>query len=148
MLLDAHENYYLMPPLLDHKTLHLAQVNLTMQGAVMRFAEIDDRQKAHDACGRTLLLRATDLSDVELEMVAASATDFPEQGYQVFSDTGLALGTLSDYIETGANLVWIVSTPEGEELLLPVIADLQIHRDDEQQRITVHVLEGLLELNC
>ena len=156
LLFDAHETYYLAPPLLDHKTLQVTQASLGPQGALLRFAEIDSRQKAHEACGRALLLRSDELSDAEIEALQFSAEDFPEQGYEVVADTGEALGTLCDRIETGANLVWVVCGPEGEdanegasgkELLLPVIEDLQIRRDDKRKRIIVHLLEGLREVN-
>ncbi|MCL2654567.1 MAG: hypothetical protein FWD65_02570 [Coriobacteriia bacterium] len=150
LLLGVHETFYLAPPLLDYKELHLTQIEPGAPGAAaLRFAEITDRQQAHEACGRALLLRAAELTDAERAALQARtlAEDFPEQGYEVFADTGEALGTLSDRIETGANLVWVVSAPQGGEVLLPVIDDLQIQRDDQCRRITVRLLEGLLEAN-
>ena len=172
MLFDEHEIYYLAPPLLEYKTLHLLRVSptgmsssgstggasgLTLPTEVnsdattdvfrLRFAEIDDRQKAHEAVGRSVLLRTEELTEDELEATTDCADDFPEQGFEVYSDEGELLGVLSDRIETGANLVWVVVGTQGEELLLPVIEDLQISFDEEQRRITVHLLEGLRELN-
>ncbi|MCL2881303.1 MAG: hypothetical protein FWF45_00180 [Coriobacteriia bacterium] len=147
LLPGGHETYYLAPPLLDDKMLHLSHAAATPQALVLRFAEIDDRQKAHEVVGRALLLRTEELTEAELAAALACSDGFPEQGYEVFSDAGEALGILNDRIETGANLVWVVVSSEGGELLLPVIEDLQICCDEEQRRITVHLLEGLRELN-
>ena len=152
LLIDDRRVYYLAPPLLEHKTLHLCQADATAQGLKLRFTEISDRQKAHEALGRAVLLKSDDLSDAERVLLADEhGEQFPECGYEVFSDEGILLGTITDRLETGANLVWVVTGPESdkgaEEILLPVIADLQIQRDDERGRVTVHVLEGLLEVN-
>ena len=44
-------------------------------------------------------------------------------GLQVTSDEGEALGEISDVLQTGANDVYVIKTPEGEEILLPAIKD-------------------------
>jgi len=143
----GHQTFYLAPPLLEHKELSLLCCETTPQGLSLRFAEIDDRAAAHEVLGRALLLKTADLSDAALEAWADKEGGiFPEQGFEVYSDEGVLLGTLSDKIETGANLVWVVEGAPGE-LLLPVIDDLQIQRDDATRRVTVHLLDGLLEAN-
>ena len=54
------------------------------------------------------------------------------------------LGTLKDVLQTGANDVYIVSTPTGKELLLPVI-DQVVERIDLEKGIFVHLMEGMEE---
>ncbi len=147
LLLDTHQVYWLAPPLLEHKELHLVEAESTAHGMIVSFAEIADRGAAHEVLGRDLLLKSSELSEDELSAVSnEDGETFPELGFEVLSDEGVALGVLSERIETPANLVWVVEGPFGE-LLLPVIADLQIQRDDEARRLTVHLLDGLLELN-
>ena len=63
---------------------------------------------------------------------------------EVVTDEGKALGTLIDVMETGANDVYVVETSEGEEILLPAIRDCILDVNVEEKRMTVHVLEGLL----
>ena len=64
---------------------------------------------------------------------------------EVVTDEGKALGTLIDVMETGANDVYVVETSEGEEILLPAIRDCILDVNVEEKRMTVHVLEGLLD---
>ena len=65
---------------------------------------------------------------------------------QVVTDEGDTLGTLTDVMETGANDVYCVKTPEGKELLLPAIHDCILDVDLDKEEMLVHVLPGLLDL--
>ena len=62
------------------------------------------------------------------------------------TDLGETLGTLTDVMETGANDVYCVKTPEGKELLLPAIRDCILDVDLDKEEMLVHVLPGLLDL--
>ena len=63
------------------------------------------------------------------------------------SDTfpGQELGTVKDVLQTGANDVYVVRTPSGSELLLPVIPDCIRNVDIEAGVITVNLLKGLAD---
>jgi 16S rRNA processing protein RimM len=65
-------------------------------------------------------------------------------GIRVFTDDGLELGTLVDVLETGANDVYVINSPEYGEVLIPVIPDTILSTDIAQGILTVHLLEGLL----
>ena len=67
-------------------------------------------------------------------------------GMPVITDEGETLGTLRDVLQTGANDVYVVQTGEGRELLLPAIRECVLDVDLEQNRILVHLMEGLLDL--
>lgn len=58
---------------------------------------------------------------------------------------GQKLGEVKDVLQTGANDVYVVRTPSGSELLLPVIPDCIRKVDIEAGVITVNVLKGLAE---
>ena len=64
---------------------------------------------------------------------------------EVYTDEGGRLGTLTDVLRTGANDVYVVETEEGKEVLLPAIGSCILDVDVEKGRMTVHILEGLLE---
>lgn len=68
-------------------------------------------------------------------------------GLQVTSDEGEALGEISDVLQTGANDVYVIKTPEGEEILLPAIKDCVKAVDIEGKTMEVHLLPGLREIN-
>ncbi len=67
-------------------------------------------------------------------------------GLAVVTDEGEPLGELADVLQTGANDVYVVKTPEGKEILLPSIKQCILKVDLEAGQITVHVLDGLLDL--
>ena len=62
------------------------------------------------------------------------------------TDEGEELGTLKDVLQTGANDVYVVEMTDGKELLLPAIKQCILNVDLEQQTMTVHVLDGLMDL--
>ena len=64
-------------------------------------------------------------------------------GMGVVTDTGVDLGIVKNVITTGASDVYEVHGPKGE-VLLPAIDDVILEVDTEGNRITVHLLEGLM----
>lgn len=65
---------------------------------------------------------------------------------EVCDEEGKLIGTLKDVISTGANDVYAVETPEGREVLFPAIRQCILDVDTEARKMTVHVMEGLLDL--
>lgn len=65
---------------------------------------------------------------------------------EVCDEEGKLIGTLKDVISTGANDVYAVETPEGKEVLFPAIRQCVLDVDTEARKMTVHVMEGLLDL--
>lgn len=65
---------------------------------------------------------------------------------EVCDEEGKLIGTLKDVISTGANDVYAVETPEGKEILFPAIRQCVLDVDTEARKMTVHVMEGLLDL--
>ena len=66
-------------------------------------------------------------------------------GCQVVDAEEKPLGVLKDVMETGANDVYIVVSPEGKELLFPAIKECIRKIDVENQLIQVYVMPGLLD---
>ena len=64
----------------------------------------------------------------------------------MLTEDGEALGGLKDVLETGANDVYVVALPNGKELLLPAIKDCILNVDIEAGEMTVHILDGLMDL--
>ena len=65
-------------------------------------------------------------------------------GMDVYLEDQTLFGTLKDVMETGANDVYIVTTREGKEVLLPAIKDCILDVDIENNKMTVHIMDGLL----
>ena len=67
-------------------------------------------------------------------------------GLSVVTDQGETLAVMKDVMFTGANDVYVVERENGKELLLPAIKDCILDVDLEEGVMTVHVLDGLLDL--
>ncbi len=67
-------------------------------------------------------------------------------GMDVVTDDGVRLGTVKDVMETGANDVYVVEREGGKELLLPAIKQCILDTDIDKNVMTVHLMDGLLEL--
>ena len=66
-------------------------------------------------------------------------------GCLVVDEEGKELGILKEVLETGANDVYVVGTPDGKELLFPAIRECIRKVDIQKQLIQVHVMPGLLD---
>ena len=64
-------------------------------------------------------------------------------GIEVIDENGAALGKVSDVLQTGSNDVYVVQTPESNELLLPAI-DTVVKRIDMAKRLMVVTLPEYL----
>ena len=57
------------------------------------------------------------------------------------------IGTIVDVLQTGANDVYVVKTPQKKEVLIPAIKDCILEVDVEAGYVKLHLLPGLLDLN-
>ena len=68
-------------------------------------------------------------------------------GMAVFGQDSVYLGRITEIIETGANDVYVVKTPEGhpvKEILLPALTSVVIDVDVAGKRMRVELPEGLI----
>ncbi len=143
---DAQRFRQLKDVLLDtgreQKPLEVEQVRFFKNMVIVKFKGIDRIEDIEAYKGRDLLV--TRENAVELGPDENFIADLI--GLDVVTDEGARLGELTDVLQTGANDVYVVKTETGKELLLPAIRDCVLDVDLEAGRITVHVLDGLLDL--
>ncbi|MEH7222536.1 ribosome maturation factor RimM [Bacillus sp. JJ1566] len=65
-------------------------------------------------------------------------------GCTVITEEGEELGAIKEILTPGANDVWVVKGAKGKEILIPFIDDIVKEIDIEEQRITIHLMEGLI----
>ena len=65
-------------------------------------------------------------------------------GLQVFTEDGALFGILKDVLETGANDVYIIDTEKHGEVLIPAIKQCILDVDVENQKMVIHLMEGLV----
>ena len=109
------------------------------RGALVAFEGIDDREKSGELRNQFVLVRADDrppLPDGEY---------YHHQliGLQVADEEGRAIGELVEILQTGANDVYVVRQPAGDELLIPAIDSVILSVDLENAEIRVQLQAGL-----
>ena len=67
-------------------------------------------------------------------------------GLKVVTDEGQDFGTLKEVMKTGANDVYIIEAKDGKEYLFPAIKPCILDVDLGRQTVTVHIMDGLLDL--
>ena len=125
----------------EHKILEIEGVKFFKNQVILKFKGYDNINDIEKYLKKDLLVdreHAVELG--ENENFIADLIDM-----EVVTDEGKVLGTLTDVIETGANDVYAVKTSEGKEILLPAIRDCILDVDVDEKRMTVHVMEGLLD---
>lgn len=125
----------------EHKILEIEGVKFFKNQVILKFKGYDNINDIEKYLKKDLLVdreHAVELG--ENENFIADLIDM-----EVATDEGKVLGTLTDVIETGANDVYAVKTPEGKEILLPAIRDCILDVNVNEKRMTVHVMEGLLD---
>ena len=65
-------------------------------------------------------------------------------GMKVCTEDGREFGTLKDVMETGANDVYIIDSLEHGEVLIPAIRECILDVDMDEERMTIHLMEGLV----
>ena len=125
----------------EHKILEIEGVKFFKNQVILKFKGYDNINDIEKYLKKDLLVdreHAVELG--ENENFIADLIDM-----EVVTDEGKVLGTLTDVIETGANDFYAVKTPEGKEILLPAIRDCILDVYVDEKRMTVHVMEGLLD---
>lgn len=66
-------------------------------------------------------------------------------GLDVFTDTGEKLGILEDIFNAGSSDIYVVKNELGKQFLLPYIDDVVKDIDLKNEKIVVHLIEGLVD---
>ena len=108
----------------------------------MKFCDINSDAQARELTGcivyfpRKLAEEGTD--DVSWAQIV---------GYSLIDDaTDNVIGKIVAVDETTVNTLFEVSTPDGEEILIPASGELIVATDTEAQTVTMQIPAGLLDL--
>jgi 16S rRNA processing protein RimM len=119
--------------------MEIASVKFFKNMVILKFKGIDninDVEKYRKA--RLLVTRENAVPLEENEYYIADLI-----GLSAVSDEGEELGTITDVLQTGANDVYVITTPEKKEILVPAIRDCILQVDLEKQEMRIHLLPGL-----
>lgn len=124
----------------EYIPLEITNVKFFKQLVILKFKGIDNINDIEKYRGKDLLINREDA--VELSDDEYFIYDLIDS--EVFTDDGAKLGILTEILTTQANDVYIVTTPDNKELLLPAIKECILDIDVEGKRITVHMMKGLI----
>jgi len=121
--------------------LEVTGVKFFKQFAILKFKGYDNINDIEMYKGCDLMVTREDA--VPLEENEYYIADL--LGMDVVTDEGKKLGVLKDVLQTGANDVYVVMTKEGKEILLPVIDECILDVSLEENKVTAHMMPGLLD---
>ena len=125
----------------EQKVLEIQSVRFFKNLVILKFKGIDNINDIEMYKGKDLLVTREDAGPLEEgEYFIADLLDL-----DVYSDEDEKIGVLYDVMQTGANDVYVVKTEEGKEILLPAIDECILDINLEESRMTVHIMEGLLD---
>lgn len=120
--------------------LEVQSVKFFKQFAILKFKGIDNINDIEMYKGKSLLVDREDA--VPLEENEYYIADMI--GMEVYTEDGKKFGILKDVMETGANDVYIIDSEKHGEILVPAIKQCILCVDMEQNRIEIHLMDGLI----
>lgn len=126
----------------EERELRLQSARFFKNMVIVKFVGIESPEEAQKYKGATLWIEREQA--VPLENDEYYQADLI--GLSVLTEDGEELGMLTDILETGANDVYEITLRDGRKVLFPAIRDCVKEVDMEAGRMTVHVMEGLLDL--
>ena len=125
----------------ETRTLEIESVKFFKQMVILKFKGLDnmnDVEKFRQATLHVDRAHAVRLSRDEYFIADLIDLDVVDENQE-------KIGVLTDVLETGANDVYVITMPDGQEVLLPAIKQCILNVDMENRVMTVHILDGLLE---
>ena len=124
----------------EETVLHIEKVRFFKQLVIVKFKEYNRIEEVEN------------LKQAELYVSRDNAAPLEEGEYyigdligmKVFTDDGEEFGEISDVMETGANDVYVIDTQKYGEVLIPAIKQCILEVDIQSERMTIHLLPGLI----
>ncbi len=111
--------------------------------ALMKFEGVDSENRARELTGTEVYFPRALAEADESQLSWAEI-----MGYNVLdAQSGDVVGTLDEVDDTTVNTLFVVSTPAGNEILIPANNDTIVAIDRKERSITVEIPQGLLEIN-
>ena len=122
------------------KELEVEEVKYHKNMVLLKLKGVDKLEDAETL--RNLYLEVDRENAIDLEEGTYFIADLI--GLQVITDEGKLLGKLDDIFNTGSNDIYVVKDELGKQILLPAIVEVIKEINLEENKIVVHILEGLI----
>jgi 16S rRNA processing protein RimM len=123
----------------DGRALTIRSTRANGARLLVTFQGVADRAGSDALKGALLVVPESDLPDLP------EGTYWPHQleGCEIVTESGRALGTLTEVIENRANDLWVATDAEGTETLVPALRDVIVEVDLAGRRILVRDVPGI-----
>ena len=124
-----------------YEEYEIESVRMALPLVILKFKGIDSPEDIRAYRQRDIYILREDASPLaEGEYYFADII-----GLDVVDDTGINRGKITDILQTGANDVYEITAEDGSSFLLPAIKDCIIKVDLNENKMLIHILEGLLD---
>lgn len=126
----------------EKRTLNIEGIKFFKNMVILKFKEFNDISEIEKYRNKDLLI----LREQAGEPGPDENFIVDLIGLKVVTDEGEEFGTMKDVILTGANDVYVIEGMDGKEYLFPAIKQCILDVNLENRTMTVHILDGLLDL--
>ncbi len=122
-----------------HQPAVIERVRAVSRGMLIKFLGTETAEAAAGLCKEAVFVTSRDRPELE------SGQYYHHQllGITVVDKEEHVVGKLSEILQTGANDVYVVERPSGQELLLPALASVIVSVDLKRRLMQVNVPEVL-----
>ena len=139
------EEVYIRPKTPDTPVSYKLISSRQHKGLVLlKFAGVNDRNAAEKLVGGVLLIPPE--KALTLDTDEYFIRDLV--GLTVVTEDNQTLGQITNVFPTGANDVYVVQGTDGESFMIPAIKDVILAVSIAEKKMTVRLIEGLLELKA
>ena len=117
----------------NHEPIRIASVRGHDKAMIVRFSGMTSPEEVGRLRNMNLYVKASELP----ELPEGEYYHHELLGMTVVDEAGQVLGELDNILETGANDVYLVKTPEGKELLLAAVEEVVLEIDLEKRQMRV-----------
>lgn len=106
---------------------------------------IDSEEKAQELTNRDIYILRSDLPEEETDEDGLYASDLI--GYEINDITSGNIGVIENINDSTQNILFIVRTPEGKELYIPVAEEFILSVDPDNETVRTDIPIEILTLN-
>ncbi len=117
----------------------------TADTSLITIEGIDSEEKAQELTNRDIYILRSDLPEEETDEDGLYASDLI--GYEINDVTSGEIGVIEDINDSTQNILFIVRTPEGKELYIPVVEEFILSVDPDNETVRTDIPIEILTLN-
>lgn len=121
----------------QYEPLRIRTVRKADKLLLLRFVGHDVRETVNELRNHILYVRRDQLP----VLPEGEYYHYQLVGLTVVDESGKTLGTVTDIIETGANDVYVVSAPDGSEILAPAVDEVVLSIDIDKKQMVIRPQE-------